>query len=257
MYTASPVKPVLCAPHPSRAPPPPPFRCQVALDLKEVVQQQQAQLEQQQVQVQGEQQLAGEDWRLPAVYAAAPDAAPAPPASAPAAPPAKPHIAQLQRLVRDMRAELRQPLPDGQGLAAAPSQAQALQQKRQFVTSWGGPGGGGAADQGPVAPLAAAGQLQQQSGGNVQQQQLQQAELEAARREADCARGERERLRRALIDAEIELQVRRVVCLCASFCAWKWVCGTDRCSALQRMLPLSSDGAGSHTALPYLARPPD
>ena len=195
------------------------------MDLKEVVQQQQVQLEHQQ----DGPQLAEDDWRLPAVYAA-------PDNGAPEAAPAKPHIAQLQRLVRDMRAELRQPLPGDQGLAAPQAQAQ-QQQKRQFVTSWGGPGGGGGAGQGPVAPLVAAGQHQhqQQKGGNVQQQQQQvqqQAELEAALREAECARGERERLRRALIDAEIELQVCRVaLCVCArqSVCAWMeaFVCDGD------------------------------
>lgn len=134
---------------------------------------------------------------------------------------ARPHITQLQRLVQDMRSELLQ--------APAAEQSQAAAMSPPSAAGWastdaGSPPAGSWQAQEREAAMAeeladtqqrlrqlqaahdsllAQQAAQQDSGVEARALQLQ---LEHARREAEGARTEKERLRRALIDAEIELQ---------------------------------------------------
>ncbi|KAL4436509.1 hypothetical protein ABPG75_003648 [Micractinium tetrahymenae] len=193
----------------------------LAMELKEVVEQQQAQLERER---QGH-SLAAQPGRVTGgAFSAG--------LAGGGAASAQPHLAQLQRLVQDMRDELRQ----------APPAGQQPRQPQRYATRWedGGRSGSegkdvdGAGAGGSTQPawqleevlqqreqelaaaqaelqslrversaLVAARDAAQREGGEAAAAQLQ---LEQARREAESAKAERERLRRALIDAEIELQ---------------------------------------------------
>ena len=92
-------------------------RVRVASELKEIIQQQQ-------VQLQTANAAAAQGWQSRTAHS--PDASGAPftgsaagPASGSGVGAASPPLAQLQRLVRDMRAELRQPAASSSGAAAA------------------------------------------------------------------------------------------------------------------------------------------
>lgn len=131
----------------------------MAAELKGVVEAQQAALEA--ARRQQAQPGAGGGSRDPAAAAAAVYAAGS----------AKPHIAQLQQLVQDMRAELRQPPPVVVGPPAAPEQQAAAEPRWRTSDGWAD--GGGSASQAAAAAAAA------------QQEQLQNAweELAATQRQ--------------------------------------------------------------------------
>lgn len=181
-------------------------RVRVAAELKDIVQRQQEQLEQRLGASHAEQGRLGSagsrangsrEWDA-ADHAGAP------------------HIAQLQRLVREMRAELRHEalaggdadLPAPRDSLPAAAAAAANQQLQAELRS----------TQQQLSRLQAAHgallELQQQQAaaggaadGGTADERSAQAEAEHHRRAAEVAVTERDRIRKALIDAEIELQV--------------------------------------------------